>query len=212
LSRKNDITSITKILSLLATHPEVYQSEIEGKTKLSNKTIIENLKRLESNKLVTHRTEPSSMGGKDKKIWRITYQGIASVLKNAKSVNEVTVIAKKHPDLLLVFKKWDLLEKTGVLDLVWNELKLSLDLQFVDDNEQLASMGKTYLPNKLDDALFYALVQALQSGADENDPFVILCKTDEEIKAFLNGVLLMQEKGVEQTQKSISLIRATIGK
>jgi len=111
MSRKNSDTTQIKIIDLLATHQDFPQYQMEKATNLTYKTIIENLKLLEQKKYVkVIRTEPSKKGGKEKKFFSITLEGLIFFLySSAHSLTEKDFdsIATVHPDLLpLIFGKW----------------------------------------------------------------------------------------------------------
>lgn len=192
MSRQKNVSPEQKILTLLLEHTEYAQFQMEEKTGLSYKTIIDYLKKLEKTKMIKlSRTEPSTKGGKEKKFWSITSQGLTKILTDI-NINQFEKAANKHPDLLLVFKKWHQIKQTGSVNLVWEKLQLSI------------SLG-----GSLDDALFFSLLQALTVKTDQK--FVELCKTDPEIKGFIESKTQAIEDDCRKGQASVFIIKSVIG-
>jgi DNA-binding PadR family transcriptional regulator len=72
-----------KIIKALIKNHELGQYQMPKETKLSYRTILRTLKPLENEGLITQiRTEPSTKGGKEKKIYSLTFKGILTYLNS----------------------------------------------------------------------------------------------------------------------------------
>jgi DNA-binding PadR family transcriptional regulator len=72
-----------KIVKALIKNPELGQYKMPKETKLSYRTILRTLKPLENEGLIKQiRTEPSTKGGKEKKIYSLTFKGTLTYLNS----------------------------------------------------------------------------------------------------------------------------------
>jgi hypothetical protein len=80
---KETIKPETKILKALTKNPELQQYHMPKETGLSYRTILRTLKPMETDDLIKQiRTEPSKKGGKEKKIYNITFKGFLTYLNS----------------------------------------------------------------------------------------------------------------------------------
>lgn len=194
---RKKIEKINNILALLSTKKELSQKEIEKLTGLSQTQVVRGLASLLSESFIASYTKTGReqhRKGPPANIWFITYKGIVKVLTNLSSLDEFSVIASNHPDLALILKKWPEIKASGADVLVWGQLKEQLELG----------------DSRIDEAIFYALVQALVWNGDNNPykKFVTLCKNDLEIKAYLDSIILAKKTYAENLLKSIDRINA----
>ena len=112
-SLKNDL----EILSTLAEHEELSQYDLSKITRIDYATVLRHLRTLgkERNEYVTFlREEASERGGKDKKIFTITKEGLLYLLIFDDVYERIDRIADAHPDLWpLVLGKWQHICRTG---------------------------------------------------------------------------------------------------
>ena len=119
---KTTILPADKILSVLAKNREFEQYKLPKATGLSYRTILRKLGPMEKNgviKLV--RKEPSEKGGKEKKIYAITFRGlwyylIELVAEKPYGKKQIEKIASTFPEMLLTFKKWNLFVEAKIKD------------------------------------------------------------------------------------------------
>lgn len=194
---RKKIEKINNILALLSTKKELSQKEIEKLTGLSQTQVVRGLASLLSESFIASYTKTGReqhRKGPPANIWFITYKGIVKVLTNLSSLDEFSVIASNHPDLALILKKWPEIKASGADVLVWGQLKEQLELG----------------DSRIDEAIFYAFVQALVWNGDNNPykKFVTLCKNDLEIKACLDSIILAKKTYAENLLKSIDRINA----
>jgi hypothetical protein len=179
------------ILKLLAEHKEFEQYKMKKAISISYKTIIENLKRLEHESLVKYRTEKSNRGGKEKKIYSITFKGLIHSLINSGSTEGIEKIAKVHSDRLLTFSKFSLFEDSELKGkLVKNIMGALLSEIVGSKNYSSIGLSLTYKSEKewrdIIDAL--VLVNPILNG-DYDDAYVKVCKGDGELNDFITESL-----------------------
>ena len=110
-----------RILRLLAENKEYAQYDMWRAINKNYRTILRRLPILEKAGLIqVVRLEPSEKGGKEKKIYRITLQGLRFwVLMEPKvAEDKFELIAKAHKDKLLVFKKWSYFKQKGLANFI----------------------------------------------------------------------------------------------
>jgi hypothetical protein len=215
---RNTKDSTKKILELLTIHNEFPQAlmakkDQKGKTSLSNKTVIENLKRLRNQGLIINRPEQSKQGGKDKNFWSLTYKGLFHVLLN--NPDKTELILRKHSNMLLFAQKLTLFETAGVKEEVLAAFRVILSQMmrsfFIDgigsknpypENEELQEM--------FDAALFKGLLLHVYLLGDKAGAFLIECKKDDTISKFFSHTLeseARQYEGILKIKKAWEAIK-----
>ena len=122
MRKKTTIPPLLKIIEVLADNKEFEQYKMNKTTELSYRTILRALKPLEELKLIRLvRKEPSEKGGKDKKIYAITFKGLYRHLSEIEldtpdGKKKLDQIARRFPEMLLFFKKWPLFVKARIQD------------------------------------------------------------------------------------------------
>jgi DNA-binding PadR family transcriptional regulator len=119
-----------KIFLLLLLNKEYPQCKMKEATGMTDPTIIKHLKELEKQKLISCiREDKSSKGGKEKKIFALTNNGLLNslLLKEVRSNREtIKQIAKAHSDKMRIFEKLPVFEKakldTVVIDTLMSDL------------------------------------------------------------------------------------------
>jgi len=107
---------------VLATNKEFEQYNLPKATGLSYRTILRKLEPMEKSGLIKLvRTEPSEKGGKEKKIYAITFRGLWFYFPELVTVKpygkkQIEKIASTFPEMLLTFKKWNLFVEAGIKD------------------------------------------------------------------------------------------------
>jgi hypothetical protein len=80
---KQTIKPETKIIKALIKNPELQQYQMPKQTDISYRTILRTLKPMEIENLIKQiRTEPSKKGGKEKKIYSLTFKGALTYLNS----------------------------------------------------------------------------------------------------------------------------------
>jgi len=80
---KTTVTPTAKIIQTIAKKGELGQYKMKDETNLSYRTILRTLKPLEQDGYITLlRTEPSKKGGKEKKIYSLTFKGLLVYLSS----------------------------------------------------------------------------------------------------------------------------------
>lgn len=218
MSRVKDLNPAAKILSLLAVHEEFEQYKIKQETKISYPTILKHIKDLEKREYIRLvRTEHSEKGGKEKKIYKITFKGLVPALMINSSRGELEQIIKSHPDASLTFKKYPLFKKEGLSDFivsVIHDVAKGVGMGAVLAEQYgyaLIYSDETERRNELDKSFLYEPVFAyyLGNARDETTPealklraFVKFCKEDPEIKAFIDQEMTKEFQSLERLQSA----------
>ena len=142
MRKKTTIPPLLKIIEVLAEHKEFEQYKMKNATGFSYRTILRALKPLEELKLIRHRTEPSEKGGKDKKIYAITFKGlyrhISKIqLDTPEGKEKLGQIACRFPEMLLFFKKWPLFVKARVQDKMLDYFNIALRTSLIGYKDRI---------------------------------------------------------------------------
>jgi hypothetical protein len=120
-----------KALQLYAMQPEV---TVEALAKWLNKdysTALRVNKALLSSGLIKLlRLERTADKGQEKRVYTITFFGLACYLPNALNPAEISQIARAHKDKLLTFRKWDKISQAGLADFLIGNIKFALSSLF----------------------------------------------------------------------------------
>jgi len=149
------------------------------------------------------RTEPSEKGGKDRKIYELTFRGLMKfLLKKFKDLKEdsrlfenVNVVAEKHPDLLpLLFGKWDLFKKHGFSNIIIKRLKQALSNPFLHDAD-LSNFNRNEINYYLTRKVFFGLPWDKYDKSLEE--LMKILHQDNDLKDFTDKYLQEREKELE---------------
>ena len=121
-----------EILATIAEKGSYPQYDLSKAIKKSYRTVLRHLELLEAHRLIRLlRTEPAQKGGKERKIYTLTLDGLIALLKLPHIFEEreaIDALANNFPHLVpLVFGKWSLFEKAGVKDIVVGNLKKAIE-------------------------------------------------------------------------------------
>jgi DNA-binding PadR family transcriptional regulator len=199
---RTDKQSTQKILDLLSNHREYAQTPMEKEAHLSNKTVIQSLRTLKKRGLIINRSEHSKLGGKDKKIWRLTYKGLFLVLSN--NLNDALKIEKilaKHSEMLLFAQKLDMFQAIGVKAPVIDAFRavlIEMNRTFFIDQ---IGINEPYPPDEeiqimFDEAIFQTLL-IKELGPGKMGPFLTECKKDERLSNFYSHTFKTKAKQYE---------------
>lgn len=213
MSRVKNSDPKFKILSLLATHPEfeqykmkkeVYEESHEKKKKVkfpktSYPTILTHLGKLEDDGYIKFRTEPSEKGGKERKIYSLTYKGLWLALNRniGRNQEDMETIINTHFDKLLTFKKWPLFKQAGIDKIIllflekglWTlEKQIYLTSRILPEYPIISFESEEAWRESVDTVILYPLI------ADPSyvESFMAVCKSDKELSAFVEGFLTKQ--------------------
>jgi len=119
-----------QILQLLTEQNELAQYDMAKQLGTSYRTILRRTRELEriNPPLIRFvREEPSEKGGKNRKIYALTLNGLFYALKNPKLWDRIDKIAEYHKGKLLIFECWNLLtesEKQTLEKVIMNKYDL----------------------------------------------------------------------------------------
>jgi DNA-binding PadR family transcriptional regulator len=206
---KTTIKSEITIIQALAVHKEIGQYEMPKETGLSYRTILRNLRPMEKrNEIKLIRTMPSEKGGKEKKIYAITFKGLVHALSNCFSKDrrfreDLEAIIKAHPDKLLTFKKWPLFEKADLKDFMLENLEKALRSEIVETAIFSAvGLNRTFKNEKdWQDTVDRALLTIpILSGTyrRHGENYVKVCKQDKELNDFITRRLALIEARIHK--------------
>jgi hypothetical protein len=178
-----------ELLGFFAQKKEIPQTSLEELTKTTYRNNIRYLDFLKDRDYIKRsRIDPCEKQGAGRNIWEITFKGLVHALINTPKEN-IEVVLKAHPDMLLVGKKLPLFESIGikseVLDIFFEVLKGVVIRAVMLDK---AGMKEVY---RSDDAWENAidssvLITLFTEGAKKLKPktyldFLKLCKDDKEL-------------------------------
>jgi hypothetical protein len=120
-----------KALQLYAMQPE---ATVEALAKWLNKdysTALRINKTLLNNGLIKlSRLERTADKGQEKRVYTITFLGLACYLPNGLNPAEISQIAQAHKDKLLTLKKWDKISQAELADFLIGNIKFALSSLF----------------------------------------------------------------------------------
>jgi DNA-binding PadR family transcriptional regulator len=196
-----------KIFALLAKNKEYEQRYMKEATKLTDPTLIKYLKHLEAKQIIEYREEPSTKGGKEKKIFTLTRKGVVLALMDAKTIKEVETIASNHPDKLLTLKKWSLFKQAGIETLVYTSLKESLKLlRALDNNYRRDGFKMTWANEQIfmgsiDSSILFILFEHYPEIAPSATKFMMpTFKQDSDLSNFINQCFVKEEERYRKLQ------------
>ena len=125
---RSSIKTSLEILRVLAENKQYAQYDLPKAISKDYRTVLRHLKTLEYNHLIRlQKTEPASKGGKDRKIYALTTEGLIMALMLEESWAKIDKIARKHANLLpLIFGKWEFFEKHGLKNLIIEFLRKTI--------------------------------------------------------------------------------------
>ena len=189
MSRKG-IETEAKILEVLALNKETAQYDVPEKIGVHYTTVLRQLKQLKKlGKVKVVRTEASEKGGKDKKIYSLTFLGMVQVFLNWNNkeveLKDVIKIAESYPDVgLLSFKKFPLFKKAGLTSLFAEYIKKGVFRAFrkwMRIQEYLkAGLVEENLETVIDRSIITDSIII-----DKNKEFREVCKNDSDLKQFI---------------------------
>lgn len=116
-----------KILWEIALSEKVCQYDLPKKVGDSYRTILRHLKTLKELRFIElDSTEPSSKGGKEKNIWRITFPGLLRLLMEGENLRHIDELATKYAKHLpLIFGKWPFFKQKDIKDQIKERIQKS---------------------------------------------------------------------------------------
>ena len=204
-----------KIIRVLANSKEFEQYRLGKETGLSYRTILRTLKPLERLgfiKLV--RTEPSEKGGKEKKIYVLTFKGLWIYLCDTKlTAKQLEEIINRFPDMLLFFRKWHLFVEAGIQDKALDSFRACLSMSW----NKYYDMIKIFTSRKPTEQQYYEFEEALLSDQKNfldtsmlvgilyvpgiKDALSPLYMKDKEITDFIKSIFELKEKEYAQIEE-----------
>jgi len=213
-NRKVEENPPIKILKALAFNTELEQYKMPKETGLSYRTILRNLKPLEDmGDIKLLREEASEKGGKDKKIYSLTYKGLHWCIAMW-AFNHAEKIITAHSDKLLTFKKWQLFKEAGVSDHIKDAVRIAFgecmtEVYLLKKEGYDIHLGnlenETNFREAVDRNLLLPLVTRVLVDADTTRPFNYeafkkVCKNDLELNTFIEQEL---EKEISKKEKTL---------
>jgi hypothetical protein len=120
-----------KALQLYAMQPEVTVEALATWLNKDYSTALRINKTLLNNGLVKlSRLERTADKGQEKRVYTITFLGLACYLPTALNPSEISQIARAHKDKLLIFRKWDKISQAGLADFLVANIKDALSSLF----------------------------------------------------------------------------------
>jgi predicted transcriptional regulator len=120
-----------KALQLYAMQPEVTIENLATWLNKDYSTALRINKTLLNNGLVKlSRLERTADKGQEKRVYTITFLGLACYLPTALNPSEISQIARAHKDKLLIFRKWDKISQAGLADFLVANIKVALSSLF----------------------------------------------------------------------------------
>jgi len=121
-----------EILAIIADKGSYPQYDLGKAINKSYRTVLRHLELLETYGLIhLLKTEPAKKGGKERKIYTLTLDGLIALLKLPHIFDDPDIIdtlANNFPHLLpLVFGKWSFFKKAGVKDIIVDNLKKTIE-------------------------------------------------------------------------------------
>ena len=212
MQTKTSVKPEIKILQSLSVNKEIEQYKMPKETGLSYRTILRTLRPMEKQGIIKlFRTLPSEKGGKEKKIYTITFLGLINVLATCPlKPKELEKIIAKHPDKLLTFKKWDLFTQANLKDFMLRNLKQGLRSNFLEASilslftTKSAFKSEKDWRNAIDDAI---LVDPIENNAYQHygKNYLEVCRQDKELSGFITKQLAIRK---EQRQKEDAMSKA----
>jgi hypothetical protein len=221
MSRKNDKTSMIKILQVIATQAqpsenpifdsEFPQSKLNDLAGVSQKTVVDTLVKLENREYIKlSRKEPSTKGGKDKKFFTLTLSGFIHALINNPQQQEI--ILHKYPNMLLIAKKLPLFESIGlkqtVLDcfseFLLGEVSRAYFLNVMGGNLKYPSFN--VWKNDIDSSVLFLLLAFGKSKLTpkQYDALVELCKSDSDLNSLVKEIVRKENKRLSETMSFLA--------
>ena len=212
--KKTKTNTESRILKILAHNKEFEQYKLDKTLEISYRTILRKLETMEKNfgiiKLV--RTEPSTKGGKDKKIYSITLKGLWLHLSEIKQLNspkgkeEIIKIINLFPEMLLFFKKWPLFIKSGLQDEMLGYFIEALKSSWLDYQNRIGLLHTSEMQRETFHKILDHFDDKLEEFLDSHtlvDPMLvsetkerlrIAYLQDQELNTFVNKIIATAER------------------
>jgi hypothetical protein len=185
--------------------------------KTSYRTLLRYLKLLETDGYIRlDRTEPSKKGGKDRKVYSLTFKGLMYALLNTTDPEKLVTIINNKADMLLAFKKYPLFENAGLKDYFIHSLNSTIDSYFIHEvTWQLKGFELQFDKQEdwrelIDRTLLTSPFILKQGQPDQwetwRKEFIEVVKKDSELRKFVSASLKKQEDRLAQVREA----RATL--
>lgn len=199
------------ILRVLAEKKEYAQYDLPSLIGKDYRTVLRYLQNLEKAGLIElSRMEPAAKGGKDRKIFTLTFRGILNVL--IANPDKIQTVAGNFPNMLLAFKKWRLFEEAGLKEELQSFAKIGLE-NLVDSMlllhrsaEFLGFRNEDQLKNAFDGTILFMAL--LNPKRDEAEGWAKVCMCDGEIKRFIDSQFKNLEKDCRRRFERITWWRS----
>jgi DNA-binding PadR family transcriptional regulator len=199
---KKTIEPEIKILAALAFTPELEQYIMPKRTGLSYRTILRTLKPMTDQKYIELvRTDPSSKGGKEKKIYALASKGLITALRdNHDSPEKIEAMLKQHLDMLLIAKKLASFESIQIKEHVLGLLSVILDQKTCYQGIEISlPFQYSEQPNIDYDVVLLLLMYGPVLFPENYDKFIELCKTDKELDSLIQRITKKESKRISET-------------
>jgi DNA-binding PadR family transcriptional regulator len=209
--------TLLSLLSLLAVEKEFGQYKMPKAIKTSYRTLLRYIKLLETDGYIRLvRTEPSKKGGKDRKVYSLTFKGLMYAMLNTTDPEKLVTIINNKADMLLAFKKYPLFENAGLKDYFLHSLNSTINSYFIHEvTWQLKGFELQF--NKQEDwqdiigRLLLTSPFLLTRGQPDQwetwrKKFIEVVKKDPELRKFVSASLKKQEDRLAQVREA----RATL--
>ncbi|RLI00110.1 hypothetical protein DRO19_00380 [Candidatus Bathyarchaeota archaeon] len=230
---RSSIKTSLEILRVLAENKQYAQYDLPKAISKDYRTVLRHLKTLEYNHLIRlEKTEPASKGGKDRKIYTLTTEGLITALILEESWSKIDEIARKHANLLpLIFGKWEFFEKHGLKDLIIQFLRQTVErvsinllyrltptlpetpsiLSFREETQKVEREAEKYgtiISEAIEEGYRYSITKSVlfTIPAKKREgllSFFSVLKKDKELNAFISSEFERLEKQYEEYLKNI---------
>jgi DNA-binding PadR family transcriptional regulator len=203
----------SKLTKLLALKKEYPQYKMDKELDISYRTLLRHLKNFENTGSIKARTEPSEKGGKDKKIYSLTFKGLVAVLRrnDPLTTNELERVIYNHPDMLLMFRKYPLFKEVkkfylfnlrtpfiSWLEIEIRELRRGYEVQWTKER---------YWEDLIDEGFFAAVAlthhpRNNKSWEEARSKFLEISKNDPEIRIFIRRAIARRERELREIKST----------
>jgi len=208
MSRKKREKTEPKILLYLATHNEGNKWEIARDLRKSYSNVHGAMKKLLNHKLIytTSKRKSEKNPFMDVEYYGLSLSGLLVSLCEEEIWNQIDSVAKKHPDKLLVFKKWQFFSQENLKEIIIENLKLAMELNlrmrlsmdvFFHKPIEIKNMS-AFLA--VFDSMVLGCYPFVYSGARDERTLKIIkvCKRDPELRSFLEDRLKFFKEEAEK--------------
>ncbi len=200
-----------KILIALAKNTELEQYKLPKNTGYSYRTILRELGLLEHDKyIILLRTEPSKKGGKEKKIYGLTWKGLVYVLVVFNALHkwvDIQKVIEAQSSNMLIFKKWSIFKNAELEELMLKALKSAVKT-YSTYSVKLYQEGLAHNFNEfpITHERFTRLILLYPFNANKaSEKYLDILKGDNELCSSVNGLMEDLKKHIERDKLKVNL-------